>query len=150
MVMKYKIIILAMVLAVIAAGAYFYVNRKTQSLNDSRADFEIKANKFLEEYNADQVLSDKKYLGKIIQVDGNLKDIERDNKGFLTFVIGDSTSMSSIRCSIDTTTVIDESAYPIGSAVSIMGECTGFNADDLGLGADIVLNRAVVNNKNNR
>lgn len=149
MVMKYKKIIPALVLIVIAAGAFFYVNRKTQSLYASNADFEINAIKFLEEYSADQVLSDKKYLGKIIQVDGNLKDIEKSDKGFLTFVLGDLTSMSSVRCSIDTTVVFDESAYPFGTAVSLKGECTGFNADDLGLGADIVLNRSIIiNNKN--
>lgn len=147
--MKYKIILLATALIVIAAGAYFYVNRKTQSLTESRADYKISAIKFLEEYSSDQLLSDKKYLGKIIQVDGNLKEIERDDKGFLTFVLGDLTSMSSVRCSIDTTVVIDESAYPVGTAVSLKGECTGFNADDLGLGADIVLNRSVIiQNKN--
>ena len=147
--MKYKIILLASALIVIAAGAYFYINRKTQSLTDSNVDFKISAVKFLEEYSSDQVLSDKKYLGKVIQVEGNLKEIERDDKGSLTFVLGDLASMSSVRCSIDTTVVIDESAYPVGTAVSLKGECTGFNADDLGLGADIVLNRAVIiHNKN--
>lgn len=147
--MKYKIILLVTALIVIAAGAYFYVNRKTQSLTDSKTDFKISAVKFLEEYSSDQVLSDKKYLGKVIQVQGNLKEIERDDKGSLTFVLGDLTSMSSVRCSIDTTVVIDESAYPVGTAVSLKGECTGFNADDLGLGADIVLNRSVIiHNKN--
>lgn len=147
--MKYKVILLATALIVIVAGAYFYVNRKTQSLTDSKADYKIYAIKFLEEYSSDQVLSDKKYLGKIIQVDGNLKEIEKDDKGFLTFVLGDLTSMSSVRCSIDTTEVIDESAYPVGTAVSLKGECTGFNADDLGLGADIVLNRSIIiQNKN--
>lgn len=147
--MKYKIILLASALIVIAAGAYFYVNRKTQSLTDSNADFKISAVKFLEEYSSAQVLSDKKYLGKVIQVEGNLKEIERDDKGSLTFVLGDLASMSSVRCSIDTTVVIDESAYPVGTAVSLKGECTGFNADDLGLGADIVLNRSVIiHNKN--
>ena len=147
--MKYKIILLATALIVIAAGAYFYVNRKTQSLTDSNADFKISAVKFLEEYSSAQILSDKKYLGKVIQVEGNLKEIESDDKGSLTFVLGDLTSMSSVRCSIDTTVVIDESAYPVGTAVSLKGECTGFNADDLGLGADIVLNRSVIiHNKN--
>ena len=147
--MKYKTILLATALIVFAAGAYFYVNRKTQSLTESKADYKISAIKFLEDYSSDQVLSDRKYLGKIIQVDGNLKDIEKDDKGFLTFVLGDLTSMSSVRCSIDTMVVIDESAYPVGTAVSLKGECTGFNADDLGLGADIVLNRSIIiQNKN--
>jgi hypothetical protein len=147
--MKYKIVLIATALIVIAAGAFFYVNRKTQSLSDSKADYKIIAVKFLEEYSSDQVLSDKKYLGKIIQVDGNLKGVERDDKGFLTFVVGDLTSMSSVRCSIDTLVAIDESDYPVGTAVSLKGECTGFNADEMGLGADIVLNRSVIVHKIN-
>lgn len=142
--MKYKIVIGLMVLIVLATGVYFYVNRKTQSLNSTKADFEISAIKFLEEYSSDQALSDKKFLGKIIQVDGNLKDIEKNEEGFLTIVIGDLTSVSSVRCSIDTTVVIDESEYPVGTAITLKGECTGFNSDDLGLGADIVLSRSVI------
>ncbi len=147
--MKYKLLLIAMALIIFATGAYFYVNRKTQSLSDSKADYKITAINFLREYSSDQVLSDKKYLGKIIQVDGNLKDIETDGKGSLTFVLGDLTSMSSVRCSLDTLLVIDQSAYPVGTAVALKGECTGFNADDLGLGADIVLNRSIIiQNKN--
>lgn len=147
--MKNKIIPVAVAFIVIAAAAYFYVNRKTQSLTDSRPDYKISAIKFLEEYSADQVLSDKKYLGKILQVDGNLKAIDVDDSGFLTFVLGEADTMSSVRCSVDTTLVLDQSAYKIGSVVSLKGECTGFNANDLGLGADIVLNRSIIiQNKN--
>ena len=84
--MKNKLISIAVAFIVITAAAYFYVNRKTQSLTDRRADYKISAIKFLEEYSKDQVLSDKKYLGKIIQVDGNLKEIDISDSGFLTFV----------------------------------------------------------------
>jgi hypothetical protein len=147
--MKNKIITIAVAFIVIAVAAYFYVNRKTQPLSDSKADYEISVIKFLEEYSADQVLSDKKYLGKIIQVDGNLKEIDTTDSGFLTFVLGEEGTMSSVRCSVDTSLILDQSNYKIGSAVSLKGECTGFNADDLGLGADIVLNRSIViQNKN--
>ena len=142
--MKNKIITIAVAFIVIAAAAYFYVNRKTQSLTDRRADYKISAIKFLEEYSADQVLSDKKYLGKIIQVDGNLKEVDVNDSGFLTFVLGEVGTMSSVRCSVDTSLILDQSTYKIGSAVSLKGECTGFNADELGLGADIVLNRSII------
>jgi hypothetical protein len=142
--MKNKIISIAVAFILIAVAAYYYVNRKTQSLTDRRADYKISAIKFLEEYSADQVLSDKKYLGKIIQVDGNLKEVDVNDSGFLTFVLGEVGTMSSVRCSVDTSLILDQSTYKVGSAVSLKGECTGFNADELGLGADIVLNRSII------
>lgn len=147
--MKYKIISGIVALIIIASGAYYYVNRKTQSLSATDSDFQIAAVKLLEEYSSNQKQADQKYLGKIILVNGNLKGIEKDDRGFLTFVLGDPVSMNSIRCSMDTAVVINEASYPSGTVVSLKGECTGFNADDLGLGADIVLNRSIIiQNKN--
>lgn len=147
--MKYKIISGIVALIIIASGAYYYVNRKTQSLSATDSDFQIAAVKLLEEYSSNQKQADQKYLGKIILVNGNLKGIDKDDRGFLTFVLGDPVSMNSIRCSMDTAVVINEASYPSGTVVSLKGECTGFNADDLGLGADIVLNRSIIiQNKN--
>lgn len=147
--MKYKIISGIVALIIIASGAYYYVNRKTLSLSDIDPDFQTAAVKLLEEYSSDQKQADQKYLGKIILVNGNLKEIEKDDRGFLTFVLGDPSSMNSVRCSMDTAVVINEASYPAGTVVSLKGECTGYNADDLGLGADIVLNRSIIiQNKN--
>jgi len=142
-----KIVLILFVLA-IAIGGYFYItseiNRKSPSMANIPEDFEINTTDLLDEYQTNPGEADKKYLGKIILLSGNIKSLENSEKGFYTIVLGDSSSMSSVRCSMDNSAAIDAGGLPIGTAIMLRGECTGFNPDDLGLGADVVLNRCVI------
>jgi len=51
--------------------------------------------------------------------------------------------MNSVRCSIDSNFTSQAAGITAGSPIIIKGICTGYNADELGLGADIILNRCV-------
>lgn len=145
--MKINKIVLILIFLAVAIGAYFYVSseisRKTPSMLDSQEDFKVEAINLLTEFEANSVLANQKYLGKIILLSGNLKAIETNEKGFYTLVLGDSSSMSSVRCSMDNSVGLDSEKPQIGSKIQIRGECTGFNPDDLGLGADVILNRSI-------
>jgi hypothetical protein len=143
----YKIALIVFVLAA-ATGGYFYVtseiNRKSPSMADSPEDFEINTTDLVDEYQTNPKEADKKYLGKIILLSGNIKSLENSEKGFYTIVLGDSSSISSVRCSMDNSIALNVSELPVGAAIVLRAECTGFNPDDLGLGADVVLNRGVL------
>ena len=142
-----KIVLIVFILA-LAIGGYLYVtseiNRKSPSMANSPEDFETNTTDLLDEYQTNPAEADKKYLGKIILLSGNIKSLETSEKGFHTIVLGDSSSMSSVRCSMDNSIALDVGELPIGAAIVLRGECTGFNPDDLGLGADVVLNRSVL------
>lgn len=142
-----KIALIVFVLAAVIVG-YFYVtseiNRKSPSMANSPEDFVITSTELLDEYQTNPADADKKYLGKIILLSGNIKALENSEKGFYTLVLGDSSSMSSVRCSMDKSIALNVSELPIGAAIVLRAECTGFNPDDLGLGADVVLNRGVL------
>ena len=146
--MKIKKIVLIIFLLVLALGAYFYIsseiNRKSPSMANSQEDFKIEAANLLSEYEGNSAKANQKYLGKIILLSGNLKSVETDEKGFHTLVLGDNSSMSSVRCSMDNSVSVDVKALPIGVNIELRGECIGFNPDDLGLGADVVLNRSII------
>lgn len=45
---------------------------------------------------------------------------------------------------MDNSVSLDVKSLLVGTRVELRGECTGFNPDDLGLGADVVLNRSVI------
>jgi len=142
-----KIALIVFVLAV-AIGGYFYItseiNRKSPSMVNSPEDFVINTTDLLDEYQTNPTNADKKYLGKIILLSGNIKSLENSEKGFYTIVLGDSSSMSSVRCSMDNSVALNIPELLVGKAVVLRAECTGFNPDDLGLGADVVLNRGVL------
>ena len=80
----------------------------------------------------------------MLQVDGLLKAIDVDDKGYNTVVLGNSATPSSVRCSIDTLFPFEKNNLQLNALVTVKGICTGFNADEMGLGADVLLNRCII------
>ena len=69
--------------------------------------------------------------------------MEKDESGHYTLILGEEGSMSSVRCSMDSTHQQAADELQINTEVIIKGACTGFNADQL-LGSDVILNRCVI------
>lgn len=148
--MSRKKIIWTIIVVAVAAGAYYGYKQYTRTNKDLakvKADTVIGAAALVAEYSANDTIADKKYLGKIIEVAGNVKKIEKDEKGYYTIVLGDTASLSSVRCSIDTVHQQDAARIVIGSSAILRGACTGFKKNELlgeDLGSDVELNRCAV------
>lgn len=140
----YRIIFIGVFLA-IGVGLYAYkeYNRKNIDLADTKPAFVMSESDLIKEFSQDQNASNKKYLGKIMELSGNIKKIDTDENGFHTIILGSSVNMNSVRCSIDSSFNKEAHDLVIGSPITIKGICTGFNADDLGLGSDVILNRSI-------
>jgi hypothetical protein len=145
--MKRKKIIWSIILvAVLGAAWYGYkeYTRTNKDLQKVKAHFILSAADLIKEYEADDSTATKKYNGKIVEVKGFVKKIDKDDQGYYTIVLGDTTSLSSIRCSMDSTHHKDAANIAESSSVIIRGACTGFNKDEMGLGSDVFLNRSVI------
>jgi hypothetical protein len=138
------IIIICILLVIVAVGIYAYseFNRKHPEMTDASSAFSIKAVELVSEFENDDSAASKKYLGKVITVDGTLKEIN-DAGNSITIVLGDTASMSSVRCAMDTGFSLNTESMLKGSFLTVKGNCTGFNRDEL-LGSDVVLNRCIV------
>jgi hypothetical protein len=133
----------------IAAGVYGYkeYNRGNRDMTKTKADTRISATGLIAAYISGDTLADQKYLGKVIEVEGNVKKIEKDESGFYTLVLGDTASLSSVRCSMDTIHQSDAAGLATGSSVTLRGICTGFKKNELlgvDLGSDVELNRCAL------
>ena len=144
-----KIILLLLLLAAAAVAWYGYkeYTRINKDLASAKADFVLAATDLIKEYESNDSVSAKKYNGKILEINGQVKAVEKDDKGYYTVVIGDNTSMSAIRCAIDSLHNDKATGLINKSSVSVRGACTGYNKDEMGLGSDIILNRCVLINK---
>jgi hypothetical protein len=138
------IIILSLLVVIAAAGIYAYseFTRKHPDMLDASSAFSIHAIKLVNEFEDDNSSAEKKYLGKIITVDGTLKEIN-DAGDNVTLVLGDTASMLSVRCAMDTGFSLNTQSIVKGNELTVKGNCTGFNQDEL-LGSDVVLNRCII------
>ena len=140
----YRLIAIVLFLIVcVGIFAYREYNRKNVNLSETKAAFQLTDKQLIEEFTKDQNASNQKYLGKILELTGNIKKIDTDANGYHTIILGTPENMNSVRCSIDSSFNKEARNLSEGSSVVIKGICTGYNADDLGLGSDVILNRSI-------
>ena len=152
--MKNKKIIILIALVLIAGAVFFgykLLNKNTKRLVDSKSDLVISATDLVKKFETDEAAANKEFLGSkldyVITVTGLVKEITKDETGAYTVILGDSTTRSSVRCSMDSLQNQEVASLKTGNPASIKGAITGFNTDDLGIGSDVVLNRCVVEAK---
>lgn len=137
-------------LLLVLAGAAFYIykeyNRVHKDTSRLKPDYSLAAAELVSEFESAEQAANKKYWDKVIRVEGNIRELSRDDRGFYSVVLGDTVSMSSVRCSFDSTHSAEAAALRTGMHVAIKGICSGFNADEL-LGSDVILVRSVVDTK---
>ncbi|HEX7903779.1 MAG TPA: hypothetical protein VF487_07865 [Chitinophagaceae bacterium] len=145
---KKSIGIIVLIIAVAVAWyGYKEYTRTPKDLFHAKADFVLSSAQLLHEYETNDSSANNRYNGKIIEVTGNIKKVEKDEQNFYTIVLGDSLSLNTIRCSMDTAHQQDAAVLVQGSSATMRGACTGYNKDEMGLGADVILNRCAVINK---
>jgi uncharacterized ion transporter superfamily protein YfcC len=139
-----------MVLAAITAGVFTCkeFNRKNRDLANVKPAYVVNATELINEFAADDSIANKKYLGKVVTVKGQIKKINQDEDGYYTLMLGDTAGMSSVLCAMDTTHFKNAANLPPISSVTVKGYFIGFDKDETGLlGSDVKLNRCVIDNR---
>lgn len=140
-----KKILVAILLVVVAGAVYVYneYHRTNVNIASETAAFEVQATELLHHFTTDDSAASDKYVGKIISVRGSVKNINQDERGYYTLNLGDSSSFSSVRCSIDSMYSDKATTIKPGMIIKVKGNCTGYNADEL-LGLDVIVNRCMI------
>lgn len=145
-----RIATIMLVALLVLGAAVLYVfkeyNRSHKDTWELKPDYSITATDLLKEFEMDESAANKKYWDKVILVDGMVKGLSKDDRGIYSVTLGDTTSMSSVRCNMDSIHNKEAAGIKNGSKIAMKGICTGYNADEL-LGSDVILVRCVVNAK---
>ncbi len=138
-----RTVAIVILIVLVLSGLYTYriYTGKVKNLEDVKADVTVTATDLISAFEKDSAAANKQYLGKVVVVNGRIKSIEKESG---TIVLGNEGSLSSVRCSLDTNYVKRITGLNVANPITIKGACTGFNADELGLGSDVVLNRCVI------
>jgi tRNA_anti-like len=140
-----KKIFIAVLLIVAAIVIYVYkeYNRTNINISEEESAFNVEAVDLIKAFADNDSAAAHRYVGKVISVTGLVKNLDKDERGYYTVSLGDTASLSSVRCSVDSMYTTRASAAKPGTTIKIKGNCTGYNADEL-LGLDVIVNRCVI------
>jgi hypothetical protein len=140
----YWIVLIMLVVATAASYIYNEYNRKLTDVAELLPTFSLAAPALLNEFAADDSAATTKFLNQVIRVHGTVKQIDSDPSGFHTIVLSEPASMSAVRCSLDSIHNHQAASVATGNIIDIQGVCSGYTADELGIGADLLLHRCTI------
>lgn len=148
--MNRKTIKISFIAVLVTTAVVFYFamseyRRKHKDIAVMSEEFTLSSHEILHSFSRDEKEANNRFLDKVISVTGIVKSVDRDDEGGLTIVLGDSISMSAVRCSIDSNHNTEAAMVLTGANVSVKGVCSGYYSDEL-LGSDVVLNRCAIKN----
>lgn len=116
--------ILLFALALFLWGYHLY-NKPHLGAGAEKASVQISADALYNKYAADESAADSLYLGKVIEVQGTLLEIQREG-AFEVWILSSEQRGGGINCRMFSKTL----HRPVkGSNVKIKGRCSGFLAD---------------------
>jgi hypothetical protein len=118
-----RIIVVAIVLIIAFAGLYGYkmYRQKTPDVVNKTPDVTIAARELLDAFSKDTATARKLYVGKIIEVTGNVKRI--DTTG--SIVLGEEGNTSEVTVGFDRRHMKDFEKLTVGSITVVQGVCSG-------------------------
>jgi len=139
----FKAILFTVLVLAAAGGFYAYkeYNRRNPGMADVKAAFSISADEVLQSFSTNNVDATKTYMDQVLELNGLIKAVEKDEKGFYTIVLGQEGAMTSVRCSVDSLYTAQAASFTSGGTATVRGVCVGYTPDDMGLGADLLLDR---------
>ena len=140
-----KKVLLILVILIVTAGVIYAIteyNRTNKDLKNVNPDFTTNMNSLVAAFDKDSSSFYKKYIDKVIAVSGVVKSIDPDGSPVI-ISLGESGSMSSVKCSMDSSYANDYKTVKEGSQVSIKGICFGASSDEL-FGTDVSMNRCIL------
>jgi hypothetical protein len=145
-IVRYIVLPMLLIFSAIALYIYKEYNRTHRDTAKLKADYTVTADDLIREFTVDEQSSNKKYWDKVLLVKGIVKSVDKDERGFYSIILGDTASMSSVRCSMDSIHNNEAVSVQKGNVIGVKGICSGFNSEEL-LGSDVILVRCAVDFK---
>jgi hypothetical protein len=130
-----KILLLVVILAVAGGGIGYYLwNKPVASVAKQKSVESLTAQELLNAFQSDATAANTAYLGKIITVSGEIKELIPGEEKRMQIVLITDAAMSTVSCLLEE----DRDSFlkrglKRGDQVMLKGKCTGAMDDMLGL-----------------
>lgn len=125
---SYLVVVLLLVIGLGALVAYKMYNKPHVSVKDTKAVFSLNASKIISDFSSDEDNANAKYLEKIIEVKGTIKEVKTEN-GKMILTLGSTEDMESVMCHMINSKEDEFKNLKIGDSIAVKGICTGYLLD---------------------
>lgn len=133
-----KLLLAGLLLLVAGVGIGYYMwNKPHQDMTKAKPIHEVAADALVGEFQADETASNTKYLGKVIQVNGVVREASMNEDGSAQILLESSDLLASVSCNLSAEHADQIAGLKAGDTVDIKGECTGVLMD-------VVMERCVI------
>lgn len=129
-------------LTVVAVGVIFTAiglmvyNKPHRDVKTAPPAFTMTAAQLVDEFFQDEAKANAAYAGKVIQVNGRLKDIVRNDSTSI-LLLGDTSQFMSVSCYLQNDGSIESAGLARGKIVTVKGVCNGMLMD-------VILDKAIL------
>lgn len=127
---------IALVVLLGGAVGYYLYNKPHQDMRRATPAFKLTAAQLFSEYDADEAAANEKYLGKVIEVSGEVRSVDRGEEGRIAVTLESGHPMFGVVCELDELSEPKRTEFAAGEQVTFRCVCTGKLMD-------VVLNRCV-------
>ncbi|MBN1926631.1 MAG: hypothetical protein JW798_12425 [Prolixibacteraceae bacterium] len=132
------LVIIVVVLALIVAGAWYYLmHMPEKNLANQTPDYIIAATDLALEYEGAPEVSDKKYIDRVVEVTGIVAEISKDQNDQTVIILQSPESFTGILCTLAEKEEKAARDIAAGDNITLKGICTGMLFE-------VVLNRCVI------
>jgi tRNA_anti-like len=125
---KYLVLAGSIFLLVLVIWAIYLYKMPHTSVAGIEPEIKMEAAELCKQYQQDENGSNKKYLNKVIEIKGTVKDV-RKNDTSMNVLVGDLSAAGGVSCSFLYERGKNLNLPQIGAISIIKGKCTGFLMD---------------------
>lgn len=125
-------IILGLVFAavILLVGAWLFLNYAPQKSTEKKdADITLQASELYAAFESDEAAGNRKYIGQIIQVEGQVGEKLIDENMAPVIVLRQPDAMAGVMCTLQKDQQAAYDAIEVGETVTLKGKCNGMLMD---------------------
>ena len=140
----YVLLAFGLLAAAVAGYAYREFHRTKPAGYELQEERTVTAAALIAAFAKDEPSATAANAGHVLAVEGLLKTTDRSDSARPVIVLTDGSSTTSLRFQLDSSFQADLQGLAPGTPLRMKGVCTGYQPDDMGLGADILFDRSVI------
>lgn len=121
-----KIVYLSILIIIISILVYFIYNKPHRSVKNEKVSAKISAVELFNEYETDELSANKKYLDKVLIVNGTLAQFKVNDKEYM-LILASEDPLFGVSCTLQNS--MQKPAVKIGEKIKIKGICKGYLND---------------------